>query len=122
MMLSNQTLPFSTEVLEMLMNNSFLRIVNRLPGSRRLFPFFCFLLNIDELWLYQYHERNYGEVMTFFFNQLRTIENEKWELIGDQKIEEVYTFIGVNREQIEKIIDTKLNYTSPTFLSAEGQG
>jgi hypothetical protein len=60
--------------LSYMMNNTMMSGINQTPGGRRMFPFLCFLLSIDELWLYQYHERNYGDVMTQFFSGLQNIE------------------------------------------------
>lgn len=36
-------------------------ILNKVPGSRRIMrQLFSFFLNIDHLWLYIYHKREYG--------------------------------------------------------------
>lgn len=48
------------ELLNFLLQNEGIEVANKIPGGRKLFPFFSYLLNIDELWLYQYHEREYG--------------------------------------------------------------
>ena len=43
------------EILNFLLQNEGIKVANKIPGGRKLFPFFSYLLNIDELWLYQYH-------------------------------------------------------------------
>ena len=43
------------QVIDTLVNNDGIAIMNKVPGGRKMIPFFCFLINIDELWLYQYH-------------------------------------------------------------------
>jgi hypothetical protein len=69
------------EVIDGLMNNRGVKTVNVIPGGRKILPFLCFLINVDELWLYQYHERNYGSVMNEFFRSLGVMENEKWQFL-----------------------------------------
>lgn len=64
------------------MNNTAITSFNSAPGSRKVFPFLCFLINIDELQLYQYHEQYYGETMEQFFEGLQILESQKWKLLG----------------------------------------
>jgi hypothetical protein len=60
--------------------------------------------------------------MALFFTYLRALEAEKWKMLGDEKMGEAYSLIGVDRKEIEATIDTKVNYTYPTFYSIEGKG
>lgn len=43
------------EAIDGLVDNSAMKAVNKVPGSRKIMPFLCFMVNFDELWLYQYH-------------------------------------------------------------------
>ena len=56
-----------------LLDNDGISFVNKIPGGRRALPFLCFLVNIDELWLYQYHERNYGDTMNTLFESIQKL-------------------------------------------------
>jgi len=47
--------------------------LNKVPGGRKMLPFLCFLVNLDELWLYQYHERFYGNTMDSLFNVMQKL-------------------------------------------------
>ena len=58
---------FLEELLVNLVENEGVTYINKIPGGRKALPFLGFLINIDELWLYQYHERNYGKVMNALF-------------------------------------------------------
>jgi len=55
--------------------------LNKVPGGRKMLPFLCFLVNLDELWLYQYHERFYGNTMDSLFNVMQKLENQKWKIL-----------------------------------------
>jgi hypothetical protein len=63
------------EAIALLLENYGIRSVNKIPGSRRISPFLSFLINIDELWLYQYHERDYGSIMSDFFSSMQLMES-----------------------------------------------
>lgn len=63
------------------MNNKFILFINRIPGNRKWLPFLCYLFNIDELWLYMYHNNDYGSTMNTFFQAMQLLENEKNHMI-----------------------------------------
>jgi len=69
------------EFMLALINNKGLSMMNKIPASRKLLPFLCYLVNIDELWLYMYHENDYGSTMNIFFAAMQTLENEKNNLL-----------------------------------------
>ena len=54
-----------------MIENDALQFANKVPGGRKAFPFLTSLINIDELWLYQYHERDYGPLMTTLFETIQ---------------------------------------------------
>ena len=49
------------------------RLMNKIPGGRKVLPFLCFMVNIDELWLYMFHERSYGSRMDRFFSNMQQL-------------------------------------------------
>ena len=51
---SNSTTSYSG-FLDDLLSNLAITTLNKIPGGRKIIPFLCFLVNLDELWLYQYH-------------------------------------------------------------------
>ena len=110
------------DLLNFLIQNEGIKVANKIPGGRKLFPFFSYLLNIDELWLYQYHERDYGQALTQVFDSIQLLENEKWRLLEEKTTDVVYEKVGTSREEIFGLIDTKLNYTSPRFREREERG
>jgi len=113
---------FLQELMAFLLYNDGMRAANRVPGGRKSLPFLCFLINIDELWLYQYHERSYGRIMEALFINIQRLENEKWNLIEGHTTDLLYEKIGTSKEEIFGFIDTKANYTSARFLEMEGRG
>jgi len=62
-------------MIDLLIGNLALKAINKIPGSRKIIPALCFFINIDELWLYQYHERDYGVTMELFFGGIQKLEN-----------------------------------------------
>jgi len=40
-----------------------------------------FFPNIDELWLYRYHERNYSTTFDSFLTTINIVEKEKWSIL-----------------------------------------
>lgn len=50
--------------------------------------------------------------METFFNQINNMESQKWEIIGEENIDAIYTKMGTTRSQVIDYIDTKSNYTS----------
>jgi len=47
-----------------LIDNGFFKLLNKVPENRKILSLiFYYFINIDDLWLYQYHERDYGYTM-----------------------------------------------------------
>ena len=47
---------------------------NLIPGSRKILqPLFVFFVNIDDLWLYNYHERKYDIVVASVFDSVQKL-------------------------------------------------
>lgn len=110
------------EMIDVLIANRVFLTVNKVPGSRKIIPALCFFINIDELWLYQYHERNYGITMKLFFGNIQKLENEKWNILEDSVTNVVLDKIGTSKEAIYESIDTKKKYTPQAFRNAENRG
>jgi hypothetical protein len=105
-----------------LVENIVLETLSRIPGGRKWIPFLCFLFNIDELWLYQYHERDYGETMNSFFQKMQMLENEKWRVLEEETVNNIYAEAGTSKKAIFSLIDTKFNYSHTTFRNLEDRG
>jgi hypothetical protein len=111
-----------SETAVVLLENKWISVLNNIPGSRKALPFLCFLISIDELWLYQYHERYYGGTFATFFGIMQQFENKKWELLEEKTTENIFGWMGTSRGAIESFVDTKYDYAHPTFRSVEGKG
>ena len=59
------------KIVNSLLKNPAMSGANKIPGGRKMLPFLCFLINIDELQLYMFHERTYGTRMESFFEKLQ---------------------------------------------------
>jgi len=47
---------------------------NTVPGSRKVLqPIFTFFVNFDDLWLYNYHEREYDIVVASVFDSVQKL-------------------------------------------------
>ena len=58
-----------------------------IPGARRIIsPVFYYFGIFDDLQLYQYHDREYGEVMTSLFETINSVEDQKWKIINYELI------------------------------------
>lgn len=44
-----------SQVVDAMLSNAAITTANKIPASRKAIPFLCFLVSLDELWLYQYH-------------------------------------------------------------------
>ena len=60
--------------------------------------------------------------MNDFFDNLQKLENQKWKVLEDGTTDKIYEKIGTSREEIFEVIDTKVNYTAPTYREREGRG
>ena len=53
-----------------------------IPGARRVVsPVFYYFGIFDDLFLFQYHDREYGQAMRSFFGKINEIELKKWSII-----------------------------------------
>lgn len=74
---SNQTASTNLTFLlfPTILNSSILSFIHRVPVSRKILsPIFFYMVNIDDFWLYQYHEREYGEQLDLIFRAVREFE------------------------------------------------
>jgi hypothetical protein len=56
------------KILSATLRNDFISALNSIPGGRKLLkPIFAFFLNFDDLWLYNYHPREYNRVINAIF-------------------------------------------------------
>jgi hypothetical protein len=70
--------------MELTLQNKIIQGANKVPGNRVLMSqVFGFLINIDHLWFYAYHKDEYGDSLSDFFDFIRKIQNEKWNVLTD---------------------------------------
>jgi hypothetical protein len=56
------------------LENEAVESLNKIPGSRRILRnIFAFFLNIDHLWLYLYHKRQYGYYVTRLLTSIQRL-------------------------------------------------
>lgn len=82
------------------------------PALRRICPIFYFFANFDDLYLYCYHDRLYGNVMTGLFNELSDIEGKKWSLLGYGTL---FNLFGLSNSSFFAQIDYQNAYVSYSF-------
>ncbi len=59
--------------------------IMKIPAVRRLFTsFFSFCINLDHLWLYVYHEREYGTHVKKLLMAVHKYEQIKWDFFSEQ--------------------------------------
>jgi hypothetical protein len=57
------------------LDNDAVGALNKVPGSRRVFrQLFSFFLNVDHLWLYIFHEREYGYYVDTLLTSVQNLE------------------------------------------------
>ena len=103
---------YEKESGECVLKDATLQIVNRV---RPLVNFIkrkglkSFFVAIDDLWLYNYHKRQYDGTVKTVFNTIRFIEEKQWEII---ELEEI-------KDKIEQSIQEAPSYnpfSNPTYL------
>ncbi len=85
-----------------------------MPGSRRLMrQLFAFFLNIDHLWLYIYHKREYGYYVDRLLTAVHNLEEEKWNMVETTVLN---TSLGVDVERVVDTLDYKLARTAWKYI------
>lgn len=68
-------------ILEYLFN--LLLLLNKVPGSRRVLrPVFFYYPNLDDIYMYSYHDRLYGPTAQTVLDRLSLLQSNKWELLN----------------------------------------
>lgn len=93
------------------MNNG-TKVMMGVPSLRSVSPTFYFFATFDDLYLYSFHDRHYGSVMTELFGELGAIENTKWSLFGYGT---VLKLLGVANSSFFAQIDYQGAYTTYRF-------
>jgi hypothetical protein len=58
-----------------------------IPGARRVIsPVFYYFGIFDDMFLYQYYNRTYGDTISAFFVNINEIESKKWSIIDYRSI------------------------------------
>jgi hypothetical protein len=86
------------------------------PGARKaITPFFYYFGVFDDLYLYQFHDRVYGETMNAVLAKVNDIENSKWTVFTyDNAIER----LGGNPEQFNNLTDYQAQYLAYNWTDA----
>ncbi len=88
--------------------------INKVPGSRSVIrQVSVLLMNIDHLWLYIYHKRQYGFSVDKLLTAVQNIGQEKWELISKIFLNRTLNF---DMESIAKHMNFKVERTSWKFV------
>lgn len=85
------------------------KVMMSVPSLRSVSPTFYFFATFDDLYLYSFHDRHYGNVIKELFGELSAIENEKWSLFG---YEAVLKMFGVTNSSFFGQIDYQNSYTT----------
>ena len=88
-----------------------------IPGARYLVsPLFCLFGIFDDLFLYQFHPRNYTGTEKALFEQINKIEYQKWSLVNYKS---VLGALGADSESFDNAISYQSNYTTPDFINQD---
>jgi len=73
------TLVVSNLLLDSLRHNYLIDAINRVPSIRSILkPILASFMCFDDLYLYQFHERDYGNTMNSLFEYISSLEVQKW--------------------------------------------
>ena len=85
------------------------------PAARRvLAPFFYFIGFLDDLYLYKFHDRTYGETATNLFQEVTTVEESKWSFVSYKS---VLAYFGVDSQAFDDFIGYQDAYTSHLYAT-----
>jgi hypothetical protein len=88
-----------------------------IPSARRLVSFLFFYFGIfDDIYLYQFHDRLYGDTMNAVFNIINNIQTTKWSLFN---YESFLNSINVNVGVFQNITDYQGDYNFYQFADAD---
>jgi hypothetical protein len=76
----------------------------------------------DELYLFQFHERDYGMNMQLLFRQVQTIQRQKWSGADWLITDKILGLFSTSISNISKGIDHKYGYTSSFWKNRIGTG
>ena len=87
-----------------------------MPGARRLIsPFFYFFGAFDDLFFYQFHDRNYGVTMTQVLRYINEIEKKKWSAVTYAT---VLGWFGFQPSEFDLFINYQEKYVTPSYKRA----
>jgi hypothetical protein len=89
-------------------------LLNKLPGSRTVIrQLSALFMNIDHLWLYIYHKRQYGFYADKLLTGVQNLGQEKWDLISKNFLNRTLNF---DMNSIAKHMNFKIERTSWKFV------
>jgi hypothetical protein len=88
-----------------------------IPAARRIVtPLFFYFGIFDDIYLYQFHDRLYGDTMNAVFNMINNVQIAKWSLFNYQSfLNSINVDIGV----FQNITDYQDAYNSYQFTDAD---
>lgn len=78
-------------------------------------PVFYYFGIFDDIYLFQFHDRVYGETMTAVFTTLNDIESSKWSIFNYRRL---LALFGVQAEAVDEVADFQNSYNSFPFTDA----
>lgn len=113
----------STSAMSAMTGNGFTSFFNSIPSIRGFFQvIFGSFVWFDELYPFQFHQRNYGYRMNMTFKAGQTIQTNKWQGMNWMITDQVLTFFGSSMKKISNGLDYKKNHTSSHFKSYQPSG
>lgn len=103
--------------------NGFLSFFNSLPSIRGILkPIFGSFVWFDEIYLFQFHERDYGMNMELLFKEIQAIQKQKWGGANWLITDRLLALFSTNINNITVAIDYKSNYTSTFWKNRQHNG
>lgn len=87
-----------------------------IPGARKVItPFFYYFGIFDDLYLYQFHDRVYGNTMNSVFKEINEIENSKWSVLS---YDSVIDRLGGDSEKFDSLVDYQAEFLAYNWTDA----
>lgn len=99
--IANYLVTAKNNSLSTYMDNPLISFINSIPSARTILkPIIACFSSFDDLYLFQYHERNYGNSLNTFFQSIQNMENEKWSSYDKYVIDQLTAFLKVSKTNI----------------------
>lgn len=96
---------------------SLLKKLISIPGARRVVsPVFYYFGAFDDIYLFQFHDRVYGETMKAVFATLNDIERSKWSLFDYARL---LALLGLDAQALDRAADFQSSYNAFAFADPD---